>query len=68
MSACVFISKRKGKAMNIREEALGLAPYIVEQRRYLHRHPECSFKEKATTAYLATELEKMGILLSMIRM
>jgi len=47
--------------MNIREEALGLAPYIVEQRRYLHRHPECSFKEKATTAYLATELEKMGI-------
>jgi amidohydrolase len=47
--------------MTIKEEALSLAPYIVEQRRYLHAHPERSFKEKETTAYLKKELEKMGI-------
>jgi len=47
--------------MNIKEEAQSLAPYIVEQRRYLHRHPERSFKEKETTAYLAKELAQMGI-------
>ena len=43
--------------MNIKEEAQSLAPYIVEQRRYLHAHPERSFKEKETTAYLKKELD-----------
>ncbi len=29
-------------------------------RRHLHRHPEVSFQEHETTAYLAAELEAMG--------
>lgn len=53
--------------MNIKEEAQSLAPYIVEQRRYLHRHPERSFKEKETTAYLAKELAQMGIAVKLFR-
>ena len=30
-------------------------------RRYLHAHPELSMKEKETTAYLASVLEKNSI-------
>lgn len=47
--------------MNLATEAKKIQEYIVEQRRYLHKHPELSFKEKETTAYIAKELGKMGI-------
>ncbi|WHX47567.1 amidohydrolase [Paenibacillus woosongensis] len=46
----------------MREETLkSLFPAMVERRRYLHRHPELSFKEQKTAAYIADELKKLGI-------
>lgn len=44
-------------------QALGTAaePYIIEQRRYFHRHPELSLQEFATTEAIARELDAMGI-------
>lgn len=47
--------------MDFKEEARSLQSYIQERRRWLHQHPEKSFAEKETTAYLVGELEKMGI-------
>ena len=47
--------------MNIREQAEKYNDYIVEQRRYFHRHPELSFEERETTAAIKKELESMGI-------
>jgi amidohydrolase len=35
--------------------------YAVETRRYLHRHPEVSYKEFETTKFIKSELEKIGI-------
>lgn len=34
---------------------------MVERRRHLHRHPELSFKEKETSAYVAGILKELGI-------
>ncbi len=36
-------------------------PYIVEQRRHFHRHPELSLAEFQTTEDIARELTAMGI-------
>ena len=47
--------------MNFKEEAAALQPYIVEQRRWLHQHPELTFREKNTTEHIENELKKMGI-------
>ena len=47
--------------MNIKKEAEGLNSYIIEQRRFLHAHPELSKKEFETTKHIAAELEKYGI-------
>ena len=33
----------------------------VEMRRHLHRHPELSFHETATSAYVEERLAAMGI-------
>lgn len=35
--------------------------YSVETRRYLHQHPEVSYKEYETTAFIKNELKNMGI-------
>ncbi len=35
--------------------------YAVETRRYLHKHPEVSYKEFETTKFIKSELEKLGI-------
>ncbi|MFP7494834.1 M20 family metallopeptidase [Terribacillus saccharophilus] len=34
---------------------------MVTTRRYLHQHPELSFKEEKTAAYIADTYEKLGI-------
>jgi amidohydrolase len=35
-------------------------PFAVEARRQFHRHPELSFQEKETSAFVASKLEEMG--------
>lgn len=47
--------------MDIRAEAEKISGYVVEQRRWLHAHPELSFKEKETTDHVAGELDAMGV-------
>lgn len=37
-----------------------VAPFGVEARRWLHQHPELSFQEKETSAYVAAQLREMG--------
>lgn len=44
-----------------KEALVQLYPVMVEHRRYLHRHPELSFKEKETSSYVAAHLQRMGI-------
>jgi len=48
-----------------RDQLLRLArsvqPFAVEVRRHLHRHPELSFQEKETSAYVAAHLERLGL-------
>lgn len=47
--------------MGFRESAEEKEAYIIEQRRYFHRHPELSFEEKETTAEIGRQLLNMGI-------
>ena len=47
--------------MQLAQEAQSLEDWIIEKRRYFHRHPELSFEEKETTAVLVEELKKMGL-------
>ena len=47
--------------MDILSRAEALEPYIIERRRYYHRHPELSGAEYETTKSIAEDLQKMGI-------
>lgn len=47
--------------MNFKDKAAAVSDYIIESRRYLHQHAELSFKEYETTAFLVSELKKLGI-------
>ena len=47
--------------MNFANRAAQLSDTIIADRRYLHQHAELSFEEHETTAYLVSELQKMGI-------
>ncbi|WP_342439768.1 M20 family metallopeptidase [Paenibacillus sp. FSL L8-0436] len=38
-----------------------LLPEMVKWRRHLHRHPELSYQEKETSAYVAARLAEFGI-------
>jgi amidohydrolase len=40
---------------------MGVAEQVVEWRRHLHRHPEPSFHEHETAAWIAERLEEMGL-------
>ncbi len=35
--------------------------YVIEMRRWLHQHPELSWQEWGTTAFIEAELQKMGL-------
>jgi amidohydrolase len=43
------------------DAARSIQDELVAWRRHLHRHPEVSFQEHQTTAYLAAEVERMGL-------
>ncbi len=51
--------------MQLKKELLELTkrfvPYMIETRRYLHQHPEVSYKEFETTKFIKAELDKLGI-------
>ena len=47
--------------MNFNDEAFALLPEIQRHRRMIHQHPELSFHEEKTTAYIQKELEALGI-------
>lgn len=46
--------------MNFKELAEQTEAYIIEQRRWCHRHPELSWEEVKTTDHIAEELASMG--------
>lgn len=35
--------------------------YVIEQRRFIHKHPELSFKEFETSKHIETELRSFGL-------
>ncbi|MFD2208434.1 M20 family metallopeptidase [Virgibacillus halophilus] len=45
----------------IQQEIDALYPEMVEIRRYLHQHPELSFQEYQTAAYIADFYEQLGL-------
>ena len=47
--------------LRIQEEAQRLFPAIREIRRHIHQHPELSFEEFQTSAFLKTKLAETGI-------
>lgn len=47
--------------MNFAYRAGEINEYIINIRRHIHAHPELSFNERKTTAYIADKLEKMGV-------
>jgi len=46
---------------NIKALSNDLFKETLEVRRYLHKHPELSFNETKTTAYLAQTIESLGL-------
>ncbi|MCS6916167.1 MAG: M20 family metallopeptidase [Chitinophagales bacterium] len=46
---------------SIREQASAIAAEVVAIRRHLHAHPELSFEEKATAAFVGACLHRWGI-------
>lgn len=59
--AVLFLLVKKGALMNFAKRAEETESAIIKDRHFLHEHAELSFEEKETTAYLVSELEKMGI-------
>lgn len=47
--------------MNFKELALAEEEYILQQRRWLHAHPELGTKEFKTTEHIVNELKSFGI-------
>lgn len=47
--------------MDQEDRLLELYPEMVGWRRHLHRHPELSYHEKATAAFVASKLSEFGI-------
>ncbi|MCO5241133.1 MAG: M20 family metallopeptidase [Chitinophagaceae bacterium] len=45
----------------IKKMAGDIHPSVIDKRRYLHRHPELSFKEFNTSAFVKNSLDEMDI-------
>jgi amidohydrolase len=48
-------------AAKIKDAARRYAPQMIEIRRHLHRHPELSYQEFATSEFIQGQLRKTGI-------
>ncbi|MFD0713676.1 M20 family metallopeptidase [Paenibacillus sp. GCM10027626] len=48
------------KSTAIKEALEAIYPDMVKWRRHLHRHPELSFQERQTSAWIASHLREMG--------
>src|SRR5579863_4219105 len=48
-------------APTVHEAVATLNDQLVADRRHFHRHPELGFQERATAAYVAERLSKLGI-------
>lgn len=46
---------------SIRNASIALAPQVVQWRRHLHAHPELSYQETKTAAFVAQILAEIGI-------
>lgn len=46
---------------NIKALARDIYPEVLAMRRHIHSHPELSFEEKETSAFVASTLGKLGI-------
>lgn len=44
----------------LRSLAESVAPWAAECRRHLHQHPELSYQEQQTSAYIAAQLKSLG--------
>jgi len=45
----------------IKKQAQNIYNSVIDTRRYLHAHPELSFSEQGTSAYLKTKLDELRI-------
>lgn len=46
---------------HIQQLASQISPEVITNRRHLHTHPELSFQEYETSAFIKAQLDKMGI-------
>ena len=51
----------EGLSLNIHPAVEALYPEMVSNRRWFHAHPELSFEEVETAAYVTAELRKIGL-------
>jgi len=47
--------------MTISEYVESIFPWMIETRRHIHQHPELSFQEHETCAFICDQLKTMGI-------
>jgi amidohydrolase len=47
--------------MNIAEKIQLIFPEMIQWRRFLHQNPELSYQEKNTSAFVAQQLQRMGL-------
>lgn len=52
---------KKNLIPQIHKLAQDLTPAVVAHRRHLHMHPELSFEEANTAAYVQAQLQEMGV-------
>lgn len=55
------MSSLEGLSLNIPPAVEALYPEMVSNRRWFHAHPELSFEEVETAAYVTAELRKIGL-------
>jgi amidohydrolase len=56
-----MIKEQKDLQEDIRRQITGLYPEMVAWRRYLHQHPELSYREQQTADWIAARLTEFGL-------